>query len=71
VDWTGKGTLQAALERVLKEEFTIQTKTGIYITSTIQDYRTFKINLLAYYSDYIIWDLMLADHDKNPWVRLH
>lgn len=63
-------TPETALERELKEEFTIQTKTGRFITSTIHDYGTFQINLLAYYSDYISGDFILIDHDKITWVKV-
>ena len=61
-------TPEVALERELFEEFRIKTKTGKYITTNVHDYGTFKIKLLAYFSEYIRGEFILTDHDQIKWV---
>jgi len=64
-------TPEVALERELYEEFGVKTKTGIYITSNEHDYGSFKIKLLAYFSNYIEGNFILTDHDQIEWVRIN
>ncbi len=63
-------TPEAALERELFEEFGVKTKTGKYIAANKHDYGTFKIKLLAYFSEYLMGDFNLTDHDLIEWVSI-
>jgi len=62
---------ETALERELFEEFSVKTKTGKYITTNEHDYGSFKIKLKAYFSEYLMGDFNLTDHDQIQWVRLN
>lgn len=63
-------TPEAALERELFEEFGVKTKTGKFISTNEHDYGTFKIRLLAYFSEYLLGDFNLTDHDLIEWVSI-
>lgn len=63
-------TPEAALEREFFEEFGVETKTGNFFLTNEHDYGTFKIKLLAYFSEYLLGDFNLTDHDQIEWVYL-
>jgi mutator protein MutT len=62
-------TPEEALERELFEEFGIISKTGGHVITSIHDYGSIKIKLLAYESIHIKGDFHLSDHDEIAWVK--
>jgi len=63
-------TPEAALERELFEEFNVKTKTANYFFTNIHDYGSFKIKLIAYFSEYLEGAFVLTDHDQIKWVQV-
>jgi len=63
-------TPEAALERELFEEFNVKTKTANYFFTNIHDYGSFKIKLIAYFSEYLEGTFVLTDHDQIKWVQV-
>jgi len=61
-------TPKECLERELREEFGIITKTGKFIISSVFDYKDIKINLMAYHCKYISGELILHAHEEIKWV---
>ncbi len=61
---------EQALERELKEEFSIDTHTTSFFELNIHHYPTFTIKLIAYHSEYISGDISLTDHDQAKWIDI-
>ncbi len=59
-----------ALERELKEELGIETKTGKYCCANEHNYGDIKIKLTSYFTKFISGDFSLSDHDKIAWVSI-
>ncbi|GAB4049444.1 (deoxy)nucleoside triphosphate pyrophosphohydrolase [Spirosoma litoris] len=59
-----------ALERELSEELGISTRTGNYFDTSVHQYPTVSIKLLAYNSIYISGIITLTDHDQVEWVSV-
>ncbi|MDJ1497632.1 (deoxy)nucleoside triphosphate pyrophosphohydrolase [Cytophagaceae bacterium DM2B3-1] len=59
---------EKALERELKEELGIHTKTNDFFSNNIHQYEAITINLYAYNSIYLSGDITLIDHDQVEWV---
>lgn len=61
---------EAALERELKEELGILTKTKDFFESHVHHYSFMSIKLHAYNSTYMSGEIKLTDHDKVEWVNI-
>ncbi|RRA99212.1 (deoxy)nucleoside triphosphate pyrophosphohydrolase [Larkinella rosea] len=61
---------EIALERELKEELSIQTRTEDFFDLNIHHYSSVSIKLQAYNSAYISGEICLSDHDKIEWVEI-
>lgn len=59
----------SALERELKEELGIETKTTKHFINVTHDYGQFKIRLMALFTEYISGDFQLKDHDRIEFVE--
>ena len=57
-----------ALKRELFEEFNIETDIKNFITESIHNYGTYKINLRAYYVKHVSGNFKLKDHDEIAWI---
>ena len=62
-------TPEEALERELFEEFGVISKTGSHVITSIHDYGSIKIKLLAYESIHVKGDFHLSDHDQIAWIN--
>jgi 8-oxo-dGTP diphosphatase len=60
---------QAALEREIYEEFGVRIEVDDFFSQNLHDYGAFKIELDAYFADWIDGDFSLTDHDAIAWVR--
>lgn len=60
---------QAALEREIYEEFGVRIEVDDFFSQNLHDYGDFKIELDAYFADWIDGDFSLTDHDAIAWVR--
>jgi 8-oxo-dGTP diphosphatase len=63
-------TPEKGLERELKEEFDIETKTGPLLLSTWFKYCLIPIELLAYRVKYITGDFKVNEHDEIRWAAI-
>lgn len=61
---------EECLERELREELGIITKTGGFVAESVYDYGNKKIRLLAYFVQYLDGDFVLDSHDRIEWVHL-
>lgn len=61
---------EECLERELREELGIVTKTGAFVAESVYDYGEKKIRLLAYFVQYLEGDIELDSHDRVVWVQL-
>ncbi len=62
-------TPEQCLQRELKEEFTINARTGAFIGESIFYYPDKSIRILAYEVVWLGGNFMLRVHDKIDWVR--
>ena len=62
-------TPEQCLQRELKEEFAIITRTDAFVGESIFNYPDKPIRLLAYEVVWLGGDFMLHVHDKIDWVR--
>lgn len=62
-------TPEQCLQRELKEEFAIITRTGAFVGESTFNYPDKSIRLLAYEVVWLGGDFMLHVHDKIDWVR--
>ena len=60
---------EIALEREIYEEFGVQIEVGDFFYQNIHDYGEFKIEVDAYFGDWIDGEFSLKDHDVIEWVR--
>jgi len=60
---------QAALEREIYEDFGVLIEVDDFFSQNLHDYGDFKIELDAYFADWIDGDFSLTDHDAIAWVR--
>ncbi len=63
-------TNEICLQRELQEELGMKVEVGNYITTVQYDYKTFKIELIAYKCSFIEATLDLVDHDKYEWLEV-
>lgn len=63
-------TPEQCLKRELKEEFTIDTEVGEFVTESIFDYGEKRIRLLAYRVKHLAGDFQLIDHDEIRWLPI-
>jgi len=61
-------TPEQGLERELKEELDIETKTGEFFCSSRFEYMHVPLEILAYRSRYISGSIKLREHDDAAWV---
>ena len=59
-----------ALNRELKEEFSIEATIGRYLTESFYEYGSVNINLKAYLVESFSGDFRLIDHDKIEWIKI-
>lgn len=59
---------EEALERELREEFSIETRTGKLLGTNRHHYPDFQIELSAYWSELLSGEFRLTDHDEVRWV---
>ncbi len=64
-------TPEKCLERELKEEFDIETKTGPLFLSTGFKYCLIPIELLVYRVKYIAGDFKINEHDEIRWAAIN
>lgn len=60
---------EECLERELREELGIVTKTGAFVAESVYDYGAKKIRLLGYLSVYMEGVFDLDSHDHVSWVQ--
>ena len=58
-----------ALIRELNEELQMQVNVTEYFGSSIYDYESFSVELIAYKCNLKKWNLYLTDHDLYEWVH--
>ena len=61
---------EEALIREIKEELNIDILPLKRISSHIHDYGSFKINLIAYFSEYVSGDIQLLEHKDFEYVKI-
>lgn len=63
-------TPEQCLKRELKEEFTIETEVGEFVSESIFNYGEKRIRLLAYKVKHLAGDFQLIDHDEIRWLPI-
>jgi 8-oxo-dGTP diphosphatase len=58
-----------ALKRELNEELQMQVNITEYFGSSIYDYESFSVELIAYECNLKKWNLYLTDHDLYKWIH--
>lgn len=61
-------TPEQALERELREELNLETRTGAHFETVFHSYPDFDIELIAYWSTWVSGQIQLKDHDEARFV---
>ena len=61
---------EECLERELREELGIITKTGAFVAESVYDYGKKTVRLMAYFVQYRGDEFVLDSHDRVEWVHL-